>query len=62
MDTKSDYFAFWTNNQILILFYSGHSTTSWGHTIQDAFDEEEEDEDDDTVTEDHKGQGNEIII
>ena len=31
-------------------------------TILDAFDEEEEDEDDDTVTEDHKGQGNEIII
>ena len=35
---------------------------NWDDTILDAFDEEEEDEDDDTVTEDHKGQGNEIII
>ena len=35
---------------------------NWDHIIKDAFDEEEEDEDDDTVTEDHKGQGNEIII
>ena len=32
---------------------------NWDDTILDAFDEEEEDEDDDTVTEDHKGQGNE---
>lgn len=64
MDTKSDFFAFleytnFTKIQILSFFISSNSTThNWGHTIQDAFDEEEEDEDDDTVTEDHKGQGN----